>query len=591
MKIPGFIGTVIFIIVVSTTTGIAAPTFKEINEYINSKRNYEALQKLQEIVPDKKDIPLYYFLKGKALSGVKRYREAIDYLNRAYLMARHRALKEDALFERGKAYFKQGFYYEAVSNFKNFLQKYPESDLKEEATILYAQASVKIKDFVRALILFRKVPEDRPESIFGKAEVLQKLGLYKSANALYNKGFISYREYLKKNPHILYFYAENLLMLGKYKKARTLLYSLMETSLKYKAYIGLGLIEFNEKNYPKALNYFQKALYVPNRVSRRKAMLYTAKSLIKLDKRDQARKYLHSLIEEFPYTDETEEAVLLLSKIYREEGEFLKASRFLNERLFGKSPDRKTLDELRLLILQSSQKDRKAFLKIWNKSSIWLFSPAYEGLLLKIARSFMDNNDGDFLRIYNFLLKEGSQKAKIEALSNMIVFYADIKAKERVHSLMEKLKRTGGRNDSVYRAIAWSDYLRGNIKDAYKKLRKIRNVRKKDIELLVKVKDGASSVSSFERLYRRFCSASSMQPDYEMLGDFYFERGDRARAIKLYRLALKVKQDNKSLLFKIGLFGKSPELLKKTGSVNAIYSRVSSVILKEKKVINEIRRL
>jgi tetratricopeptide (TPR) repeat protein len=591
MKISKIIRNSIFIILIFTNTGAAIPTFREIHQYINSQRNYEALQKLQEIVPDKKEIPLYYFLKGKALSGVKRYREAIDYLNRAYLMAKHRSLKEDALFERGKAYFKQGFYYEAVSNFKNFLQRYPESDLKEEATILYAQASIKIKDFVRALILFREVPEDRPESIFGKAEVLQKLGLYKSANALYNKGFISYREYLKKNPHILYFYAENLLMIGNYEKARTLLYSLMETSLKYKAYIGLGLIEFNEKNYSKALNYFQKALYVPDRVSRRKAMLYTAKSLIKLDKKNQAKQYLHGLIEKFPYTDETEEAVLLLSRIYREEEEFLKASRFLNERLFGKSPDKKTLDELKSLMLQSSHKNRKAFLRIWDKSGLWLFSPAYEDILLEIAESFMENNDGDFLRIYNFLLKEGSRKVKSEVMSNMIVFYADIKAKERVQSLIGMLKRIGGKNDSVYRAIAWSNYLKGNIKDAYNELLKIKNVRKKDLDLLVKVKDGASSVLSFERLYRRFCSATSTQPDYEMLGDLYFERGDKTRAVKLYRLALKVKQNSKRLLFKVGLFGKEMELLKKTISVDEIYSSVSSVTLKEMKVIDELRRL
>ncbi len=568
-----------------------AATFKDVYSYINAHRNYEALQKLQEIVPDQKDIPLYYFLKGKALMGIKKYPEAIDYLNRAYIMARHRTLKEDALFERGMAYFRQGFYYEAAANFKNFLQNFPDSHYKEEATIHYAQALIKIKDFVRALAMFRQLPEDRPETIFGKAEVFQKLGLYRSANALYTRGFISYREYLKNNPYILYSYTENLVMIGRYKKAKTLLYSLIETPLRYKAYIALGLIEYRKKNFSLALNYFKKAVNVADRRSRRKAMLYAARSLIRLGRKRDARVYLHRIVKEFPYTVETEKATLLLSRLYREEGEYLKASRFLNELLFAKAPDRATLTELKLLVLESSRSDRKAFLSIWKKSGLWLFSPEFEDLLLEIAGGFVDNNDGDFLRIYNFLMKEGSRRARVEAICNMIVFYSEMEAKEKASALIKKLKGIRKDNDSILRAYAWYAYLKGKRRKAYARLARIKRARKRDLALLIKLKDDVASVPSFEKTYKRFCRATSTRPDYEMLGDLYFQRGEKERAIKLYRLALNIRNDDQRLLFKIGFFDNKPDFLRRVASSQGLYSRASSVTLQEMQIINKLRSL
>ncbi len=564
---------------------------REVYQSIQEKRNYEALRLLSEYKPSEKELPLYFYLKGRALAGLGKYREAIDYLNRAYIMAKDRTLKEEALFERGKTYLLNGFYYEAASNFKTFIELYPQSDLINEAYIYYAQASLKTENYVKALAYFRKAPQNRPEVIFGKAEVFQRLGLLKAANELYSKGFIEHKAYLKNHPHILYYYAENLRLLGKYASAKTLYYSLIESPLKDKAYLGLGLIEFNRGNIKSAISYLKKAANSPDRVARRQGLLFLAKALKKNGDKEKAKKTFNIIRETFPYTPEAEEAVLNLSVLNREEGNYLQSAKLLKEVLFGRPPSAEALYELERLVLESMKKDRNSFEKIWKECGLWLFSSSREDTLLKVAATFVALGDGDFLKIYNYLVKEGSKKAKAEAIANLAVFYGGMGDLKRVKTLIKKLRKLPFKGDSYYRAMAWYNYLKGKMKKAYRYITRIRNIQEDDLSLFWKVRSGAKSLVSFVKDYKTLCQRAEKSPDYERIGDLFLEKGQYRKAIKYYKLALKVNPENRRLIFKVGLYEKSDETLKKLTGVNDLYSEVANGLLHEEEVKHQLRSM
>ncbi|RMG66519.1 MAG: hypothetical protein D6710_12425, partial [Nitrospirae bacterium] len=107
---------------------------------VENRLFYKALNILETYKAEPDELALFYYIKGRALSGLKRYSEAIEFLNRAFITSRDQELKKEALFERGRAYLKGGFYYEASSNFGLYIRLYPEAENLQNAYIYFAQS-------------------------------------------------------------------------------------------------------------------------------------------------------------------------------------------------------------------------------------------------------------------------------------------------------------------------------------------------------------------------------------------------------------------------------------------------------------------
>ena len=579
--------TIIFLVVISFLLpvsltypeGNSPDTLRQALRAIDGKRNYEALGLLASYTPADDERPLVFYLKGRALLGIKKYREAVGSLSSAYITARDRRLKERALYERGVAYLLGGFYYEAASNFKLFIKHYPRSGLLEEAYRNYAQASLKTGNYVDALTFFRKSKET-PETVFGKAEVFQRLGLYKTADALYSKGLISYEDYIKGHPDVLYYYAENLRLNRKPVRAKPLFYLLMESPLRDKAYLSLGLIEYEGGNLDTAKVYFKKAAEASGRVVKRRALLFLGKTLRRLGDTGNAKEKFLLLRMDYPYTPESDEALLLLAGIAREEGRYLDAAGFLKEILFGRKPSEAALDELDVLVRESLHKDFGSFLKIWKECGNWLLSPSRGKTLLEVA-DVMSTKEGDFLRIYNFLAKEGSREAKIDALSRLASFYGRLGDAEKLKREVGKLRGLKTTGDRVLRPEALLSYLKGDPGRAYVLLMKIEDYKRDDIGLLWKLVDGAGSISGFVRDYKMMAKAVGLPLRYELIGDTLAERGYPKEAVKYYVLALKSDPGSDRVSFKLALISGDKEGFASISGKKDIYGAMARTFVEE----------
>ncbi len=555
-------------------------------EAINEGRNYEAMRLLSRYRPSEEELPRYYYLKGRALEGAKRYRKAIGYLNRAYVTARDATLKEDALFERGVAYLMSGFHYEAASNFRLFINLYPESPLIQKAYLSYAQASLKTGNYVEALAYFRKV-SNTPEAIFGKAEVFQRLGLFNAAHKLYNTGLISYKDYIEKHPDVLYYYAENLRIIGKTEQAKSLYYLLMDTYLRERAYLGLGLIEYARKDMESAEMYLKKASGSPDRVIRRQALLSLGKTLIAVDQKNRAIEYLKVLRRDYPYTPESEKALLLLAGLMREKRDYLQAEKYLREVLFGRKPSKTALNELEMLINESIKNDTRAFRDIWNKSGQWLYAPSREDTLFNVAEA-LRNSGGDFIRVYTYLIKHGSKKIKAKSMSQLAIFFSRLSDIDRVEGLVTSLEKLNPRGDEILRARAWLDYLKGKKKLAYSGITRISKPVNDDIDLLWRVKEGAPSVKGFIKNYKSMSRATGNPLRYTEIGDLLADKGMKKNAVKYFNLALKVNPDDVRAMFMLARINHSPSLLKSLSEKKGLYGSMAKVMIKEQEIKKHI---
>ncbi|VAX32945.1 hypothetical protein MNBD_NITROSPIRAE02-1666 [hydrothermal vent metagenome] len=577
---------IVLTVFLTCTESYASEPLQKVLEAIDEGRNYEAMRLLSQYKPSEKELPRYFYLKGRALEGAKRHRKAIGYLNRAYITAKDTTLREDALFERGVAYLLSGFHYEAASNFRLFINLYPGSTLIQKAYLNYAQASLKTGNYVEALAYFRKV-SDTPEAIFGKAEVFQRLGLFSAAHELYNTGLISYKNYIEKHPDVLYHYAENLRIIGKPEQAKSLFYLLMDTYLRERAYLGLGLIEYARNDMESAGMYLKKASASPDRVIRRQALLNLGKTLISIDRKDRAIEYLKVLQRDYSYTPESEKALLLLAGLMRERKDYLQAEKYLREILFGRKPMRAALNELDILVNESIKNDTGAFKSIWNKSGQWLYTPSRENTLLNVAEA-LRNSGGDFIRVYTYLTENGSKTIRAKSLSQLAIFFSRLSDIKRVESLVTSLEKLNPGGDEKLRARAWLYYLKGKKKRAYSTITGISLPVNEDIDLLWRVKEGAPSVMTFIKNYKSMARTTGMPLRYTEMGKLLTDKGMRQKAIKYFSLALKVNPDNAQAMFMLARLNANAPLIKRLSEKKGLYGSMAKVMIKEQEIKKHI---
>ncbi len=557
---------------------------------IDQKLYYKALNILDAYNPKPEELPVYFFIKGKALKGLKKYRQAIEYLNRAFITSKDRELRREALFERGLAYLYGGFYYEAASNFKLYIKLFPEAENIQEAYINYAQSSLMSGNLEEALKYFKELKVDRPEVIFGKAEVFHKLGLYKTAFRLFSEGYKKYSKYLESHPSILLSYAENLFITGHFKRAKPFYYMLTETPLKEKAYLGLGKISLKEKDLDTALMYFKRARYSADRVIKREALLYIGLVSLEKNEVEKAISMFLKLRKDYPYTPEANKGLLILSSIYRKQGNYLLAEKYLKELLYGTEPSEEALKELENLILTTIEHDRKAFLKTWKDCGRLLMTIKRQNTLLKVAKALMDEG-GDFLKVYNFLIRNGNRSIKAIAIADMAVFYGRLGDIENLNKYYLKLRRLKIKNDHYYRVLAYKYALEGKDEQSLVFLAKIKAYEGSDFTLLYMIVDGVNPykfLDTYKRLSRQFKN----KLDYQLIGDVFYDHGYLSDAAKYYKLALKVGEYEPHTLYRLYRIEEdNSEVRSILLKQKDIFGKSVKLNLMEKKLLKEIREL
>ncbi len=556
---------------------------------IDNRVYYKALNILDSYKPDPDELPLYYYIKGRAYSGMKKYSKAIEFLNRAFIISKDEELKKEALFERGRAYLKGGFYYEAASNFKLYIRIYPKAENIQRAYIYFAQSLLMSGRYQEALRYFKKIKVKRPEVLFGKAEVFHRIGLYRTASRLFKRGIKIYPRYIQSHPDVMLSYAENLLKTGKYESAKPFYYLLTETSLKERAYIGLGQIALREGDLETALMHFRRAQNSADRVIKRKALLNIGLIMIKRGRTKEAVKNFLTLRENYPYTPEAKRALLELSRIYRHSGKYQMAEKYIKEIIFGNNPSDEALRELELLVIDTIEKDRKTFLKTWQECGRFLMTIKRQKTLLRVAKALIDEG-GDFLKVYNFLIRNGNKSIREHAICELALFYGRLGNRDKLLSLYRKLGTVKKSNNEIKRVRAYMFALNGKPEKAVELLNRIEKVEEADYELLVMI---ATKVSPelFSPLYLRFSGALDKKIDYQLIGDLYYRKGMFSDAVKYYRLAMKLGNVQPHVLLRLALLNNNREIKLSLSKMKNVYGRFIKETLFEDKLKKSLMEL
>ena len=573
---------------VTVTESAMSPLARALRS-IDKRVYYKALNILETYEPDPDELPLYYYIKGRALSGLKRYSEAIEFLNRAFITSKDEELRREALFARGLAYLKGGFYYEASSNFKLYIKKYKHSENREQAYIYFAQALLMSGRYQEALRYFKAIKLKTPEVLFGKAEVFHRIGLYRTAAGLFKKGQKLYPDYIQSHPDVMLSFAENLLKTGNFRRAKPFYYLLTETPLKEKAYIGLGEIAIKEGKLSAALMHFKRARHSADRVIKRKAILNIALIMSRKGETEKAVKGFLELRENYPYTPEAKRALLELSRIYRKRGKFLLSEKYIKEIIFGSNPSEEALKELELLVLDTLKKDRRSFIKTWRECGRFLMTIKRQKTLLEVARALIEEG-GDFERVYNFLIRNGNRPVRTSAICELALFYGRLGNREKLKTLYSKLKTPKTLNDQIYRVRAYIAALDGRADRALSLLKKIKTPTEADYDLLMMIADRVQP-QGFSELYIRFSGALDRAVDYQLIGDLYYQRGKPKEASKYYRLAMKLNELNPHVMLRLILIDNDPKTREILSKKKSVYGRFLKETFYEDKLKKSLMEL
>ncbi|HDH02428.1 MAG TPA: hypothetical protein ENH17_04790 [Nitrospirae bacterium] len=271
----------------------------------------------------------------------------------------------------------------------------------------------------------------------------------------------------------------------------------------------------------------------------------------------------------------------------RERKDYLQAEKYLREILFGRKPMKAALNELEILINESIDNDTRAFREIWNNSGQWLYAPSREDTLLNVAEA-LRNSGGDFIRVYTYLIKNGSKRIRAKSLSQLAIFFSRLSDIERVEGLVTSLEKLKPGGDEILRARAWLYYLKGKKKLAYSGITRISHPVNDDIDLLWRVKEGAPSVQGFIKNYKFMSRATGEPLRYTEIGDLLADKGMKKKAAKYFNLALKVNPDDVRAMFMLARITSSTALMQSLSEKKGLYGSMAKVMIKEQEIKKHI---
>jgi len=368
-------------------------------------------------------------------------------------------LKGLAFLERGEAYFRIHYYYEAKTVFSLFLKNFSNSTQVTRANFGLAQSLVGIGSLAEALSYYEKSGEGSIV-IFGKANTLHRLGRLEEAHQLYLKGIARDKMYFLSSPEHIFYYGENLQQRGNDQEALQYLTSNIEDPIyKKKADLVLGRIAFKARKFDEAQKLFSSALSSPDIPTRQEALFYLAETHVGIGKKTQARQEFQEYWYKYPAGKAFEDVLIKLGKLDLEEGGFEKAKVWIKALSFRSPLKEKTLTELEWFSLHLKDNDPDRMVSLWNFIGHKLLHISREPFLL-IMTAALKGKGKPYLELQQWLAKNGSDPVKIQSLIALAQIQVDTgnleAAREGLRSL-QSLKVTG---DEILRLEARIRYAR-----------------------------------------------------------------------------------------------------------------------------------
>jgi tetratricopeptide (TPR) repeat protein len=559
---------------------------------LDEKKPYEALDIITNYEPDVASLNYYYFAYGKALRMVKKLPLAVEKLTLAYIYSKG-DLREASLFERAKAYFDMGFYYESMINFFRFIREFPNSKDIKMAYKNLADSLFNVGLYRDALKYYELSGDDIDVAV-KKANTLQVLGMIKEAYEMYRNVINKDSEYVKRFDESLYYLGENLRAMNNFSEAKRYLSMIQDNNFKYKAALSLGLIALSESNLDGASKYLNLALFSKDRKVKRKALLYLSDLNLRLKKTDKAIENLEEIRYKYPYGEEYYEALFKLSGLYRQRDDFRKSLSLLKEIIFSKSSlKREAIDGISETMASMISKNMNLFNEAWKSVGKWLFDTTKEQNLLMIADALQKNSDMSALEIYLWLSKNGSESIRFKSFIALSSFYVDIGEVNKAEEYMKKIKDMRYSGDDVKRIESKILFAKGIYDSSLEKLLLVSNPDEKDLEMLSRLfthtKDIKKALKIYEAVLKNVKDNVNI---YLNLADLYYEANRIEDALNYYRRVIALEPSNEWAIYRISLLENSDDknLLKRIRK-DRLLADVSNLRLREMDLNKKIKEI
>lgn len=573
---------------------------KKAEELLNNGNTSESLKIISGYRPEPHELFSYYYVSAKALKKAKKLSDSIDKFRMAYIYAASEEEKESALFQRADTYYELGFYNEAIVAFKIFLKNFGKTINSEKAELRLAESLLKIGNFREAL-QHCEMAGSSSTAMYCRANALQGTGKIQEANDIYMSMISKDRAYLTTSHETMYMVGENLRLMGRLSDAKIYLNSVRELPHKHMANISLGKIALDEGDIERAIKLFNSALQSRDRELRRKAILYLADAYMRAGKQDEAISNLKDIRNNYPYGRDYDSAILMLSRLYRSSGKTEEAISVLKELVFRRSPNIEAINEFERIAIDTVEKDREDILKLWKSIGNWLLDPSRSDSLIRISNGLRPTGK-PFIDISKWLLKYGTEEAKLKSRIALADFYADIGDASSAREYLNSIENQGiSKNDEALRVKAKVNFLNGDYQRAADAILSIKGIKESDINLLSEVistvKYNRRAVEFYENAVNRL---NAPVKAYIRLADILYDTGRKADAMKYYTSIISMKQTEISeeemiwVNYRLSILSKgkdSDEAMGRATRGNSIVSRFAKVGLKEANIKEKLERL
>lgn len=228
----------------------------------------EAIQLFEQVGLGKDSLSQYstYYL-GKLYLEDNNPRYAINAFQQAKLLDFIPQIKEESQFQLAKLYIKQKLYSDAITELKDFISNYPQSNYATEANELLSQSYLNTNAYEVAIQFIESIPNKTMKL----KEAYQKVAFYQGSEYYNRAKFYKAVQFFEKSVQYplnkelagkaYYWMGESYAIGKKYKEAIEAYEKALNHSNSYNEWYpglqyGLAHAYYNDKQFSNALNYF-----------------------------------------------------------------------------------------------------------------------------------------------------------------------------------------------------------------------------------------------------------------------------------------------------------------------------------------------
>jgi tetratricopeptide (TPR) repeat protein len=573
--------------------GINDPILRKAWELVKTGHPTESLQKISGYQPNLETKVYYHFIYGRALERAQKPLEAIEHYRSAYFDAPPGELKELALLERANGYCRIGNYYEAKLTYSLFLTSYPHTKHLEKANMGMAQSLVAIGQLPKALQYYEKAG-DGLEAIFGRANILHRLGRVKEAHEFYLKGISRDKVFFLNSEELIFYYGENLQQMGKDQEALPYLSAEIKSPVfKKKADLALGLIAMKTGKMDEAKKYYNSALTSSDRQTKQEALFHLAETQMGAGRKNEARQGFQEYLLKYPTGKAAEEILLKLARMDMEDAQFEKASKWIVKLVLGFPSKKEVLSEMEGFLLKMKDKDPVQMVSLWKAAGKKLLDVSREPFLLVMSEA-LKGTGKPFFELHQWLATNGSEKVKIRSLIALTKYRVETGNLDSALAGLKFLKNSKGKvsEDEILRLEAHILHSQGDYGPACERLLSLKKIIPQDLPLLEDTLTSAKDINKALEFYEKnLLHLGGNSNNYIKIADLFFEKGKKKEALQYYQKALEKDPLNEWGLFRAGSLMDGEEAQKMLGRIktgNSLLGKLARISLKEKEVQRKI---